>query len=380
MGEQMKCLASEAWRSHEPRFTASLRWCKWTHINSAPLTSIQNKPLSRFLFSSFSLSLCLSLSLSLSRVCRAIVKNTAVLSASQWEPVAYTHRLSLPHSPPGSLSLRSTRARSSPPHCICPPLPEVRYHASSSLLLFSACQSPFQGPFIKQSVLAAKPGTIEAALLCHQDFGDGTRLIIAGSEDSCRRRHRFCWDADLCGTSARCLTPLDPFKVAAGHTSVKDLVLLHPCFSENSLCVRTLVSVKIWMCVSVQYFVCKRSLLCESMPLFILFSRRVTGARVCPWCVCAAWWCSVTLLTPGVWLKRLSRGSRVRKTPQVPTTPGRLPDKNLPDTLRRSKLKEASEIDFVNRSGLTRNKRETSVWVGNRGKVHNTWYRSRRGR
>lgn len=59
--------------------------------------------------------------------------------------------------------------------------------------------------------------------------------------------------------------------------------------------------------------------------------------------------------------KRLSRGLRARKTPQAPTTPGCLPDKNLPDTLRRSELKEAPEVDFVNRSGLTRNKREASV-------------------
>ncbi len=42
------------------------------------------------------------------------------------------------------------------------------------LLLFAACPLLFQGPFIKRSILAAKPGTIkEAVLLCSRTLETG---------------------------------------------------------------------------------------------------------------------------------------------------------------------------------------------------------------
>lgn len=119
------------------------------------------------------------------------MKNTADLSGSQSEPAA-VHVASLPSfSAWLALPTLSTRCFS-PPRCICPLLPEVRYHASCSLL--SEC--PFQGPHQKE-------------LSCCRAEGPGSRVTLG---TGCLRTAAGNAAADLCGTAARCVTPPDSSK------------------------------------------------------------------------------------------------------------------------------------------------------------------------
>jgi len=158
-------------------------------VSSALLISIQNQPLSLPLSVWRHSEMYCSF---FSHSVRASRLYTLSLPLIQW----------LPHT---ALNKRC----SSPLHCICPPLHEVRYHASTIrlLLLLLACLLPFQGTSIQQSSLAAKPGTIRSCATSLWTLGTGQGFLL-GLRTAEGKRF-FCWNSHLCGTSTLFGTPLD---------------------------------------------------------------------------------------------------------------------------------------------------------------------------